>query len=810
MNVKVYNRLIEESDFKMVSSLQGVASADAIFNLKSVLERLEFFDEFEDISIQMKDEDDEAELSLVYKDEVHNYHISVKEVSVSHLFNMSHQLTDIETERLKNARIGISVKTHFSEDNLTSYHLQIKVICALLPNISSIIDHNSLSILSGKWAKLCAASNVPPPPSYLYRIHAVAGEKNDVWLHTHGLNRCGTIELEILGASQEEDGYRSLSSIIETLAIKGVDNNLVEKELEPIFLGHNIVVTWKKWEDIIEGLDFIGCSYEDRVGHDAPTGVLFLYASEEDYKNKKLTHTNDIINHLKENPLFFISNKETQRMKELANERIEYVYDHAFQGANKVLMKVGVEVDEEYKDEANGLDTEHLWFELVDITKDIFTGVLLNQPYYIEKLNEKDQLQFKEIQVTDWIIYTEAHAIYPDTIYLLDREKKQQLRIDDKELFIAQLEAWHKVDKHQEIIEACRRIQELDYETSALYCRALNNFGLFQEAVNEMLKHQEKAKNDYKWHYRLAYAYDSLSDYDNALSSINTSLALKNDYASSWVQLAFINDSLNKKKEALEALDKVFYLYNTIEVDVSEDELNYLKQVYKDIQESIEQHQELDLYQLLLDLKEEGNFEEIKSILSNYEINKYHFQLLNIEAHVVLKKYERAMVLIDNVNDEGESHSTWLHFKYQALKGLDNQELALETYKLYEEANRKEKEYVRIYNTENYINVVFNVLKDKVYAISKLIEEKHDGFYMESYEWERVLFHHINKNSSEILKYVKFELEGEQLCICYFEESEENKFRAIILKDLIEDLIENEEQTVEYILSNFEQFGFKK
>ncbi len=808
MNIQAYQNFFDDSNYKTNSVLQGVASSDAFVNIQSILGRLEFFNDFEDIQIETKQGTDEAILSLVYKEETYNYHLSIDEVNVNHLFNLSHQLTDIESERLRNARMGITIRTHFREDNLLSFHVQIKILCAILPNLSSIIDHSSLSILSGKWSKLCAASEIPPPPSYLYRIHAVSGDNNDVWLHTHGLNRCGSIELEVLNAQEEEDGYRAVSNIIETLAIKGIDNNLVEKELEPIFLGHDIVITWKKWEDTMEDFNCLGATFEDRVGHDAPTGVLFLYASEEDYKNKKLTHVNEIITHLKENPLFFISNKETERMKSLATERIDYVYDNAFKRENKILIKVGIEVDEEHKDEENGFNTEHLWFELVDITKNTFTGVLLNQPYYIERLNEGDQFQFKESLITDWILYTKEYTIYPDNVYLLgiENEKKVIDITENREAFIAQLESWHDIDKNQEIIEACRNAGTLDYEVSALYCRALNNFGLFKEAIEEMLTFEEEGKNDYKWYYRLSYAYNSISDYENALQTILTSISLKDAYAPAWIQKAFIYDSMDRYKEALESFDKVFHLHNTIEDSyVTKDEIVYLKEVYESIENAIDRKRELDLYHLLLDLKKEENYQEIKSILTNYKIEKYPFQLLKIEAYIALENYEEALKYLEETEEDDKERSSWLLNKFKALKGVEKNALADEVYEKYEEAKVIEAEFVRTYHTDNYISVVLNIDKDKVAEISKLIEEEHEDFYMKLYEWERVIFNYIKNQEPELLKYLKFELDGDNFCVLYFENNEENLEKASLVEKLIKSFIENKENAIHFINQNLEK-----
>ena len=116
----------------------------------------------------------------------------------------------------------------FGEDALDSYHLQLKLIHAVLPDAVAVLDDSSEKILSGHWVALAAVSSVPPAPRYIYTAQAVSGEEEIVWLHTHGLNRCGISELEVLNSTK--DTYNSHYNVLETMA-----NRLLELEepLEP-------------------------------------------------------------------------------------------------------------------------------------------------------------------------------------------------------------------------------------------------------------------------------------------------------------------------------------------------------------------------------------------------------------------------------------------------------------------------------------------------------------------------------------------------------------------------------------------------
>lgn len=91
----------------------------------------------------------------------------------------------------------------FGKDHKSSFHFQLKLIDALMPEPVAIIDESAEQIFSGQWAHLAAASNTPPSPQYIYQIHAVTDEKDEVWLHTHGLARCGLPEIEILDAGKK-------------------------------------------------------------------------------------------------------------------------------------------------------------------------------------------------------------------------------------------------------------------------------------------------------------------------------------------------------------------------------------------------------------------------------------------------------------------------------------------------------------------------------------------------------------------------------------------------------------------------------
>ena len=165
MNTEFYEKIVKQDDFKSLSIMLGVSATDSDFiSLKALLDRVEFNDEFSSINYQIN-EGDTAELSLVYQQSNFKFEISIDRPAISEMFTLSHNLSPTELKRLQNAGLGLTLKMHFGRDNLASFHLQVKLIHSILPNISGIVDYCSYSILSGRWVKLAAASSVPPSPS---------------------------------------------------------------------------------------------------------------------------------------------------------------------------------------------------------------------------------------------------------------------------------------------------------------------------------------------------------------------------------------------------------------------------------------------------------------------------------------------------------------------------------------------------------------------------------------------------------------------------------------------------------------------
>lgn len=339
------------------------------------------------------------------------------------MVRLQHYFRDIDMEIIGGSQLGLDVIMEFGEDAFASYHAQLKIVAGLIPDAVAVLDDSAQRILSGKWVQCAAASSVHPAPRYIYSVQAVNDEENnDVWLHTHGLNRCGITDLEILNSHKET--YDIHGNIIDAMATRLLQEPMDEGE--PMFLtrtvsGHTVVVTYVNWKDAITMYDedVLGGIKDREEGHNGDTSGVFVYPTFEDYENKQLAPVEIFDEVLKDNPIYMFTATETERMKRLALERISYMERLAADKDNTIIVKIGLEIDDEFKEDAD-FEREHIWFEVKDVRDGSITAELTQDPYYVNGIKTGDIGTYPYDMVTDWVVYTPQGRITPDDVYIME------------------------------------------------------------------------------------------------------------------------------------------------------------------------------------------------------------------------------------------------------------------------------------------------------------------------------------------------------------------------------------------------------
>lgn len=342
-------------------------------------------------------------------------------VEIPPMYRMQHFFNSADRGQISLSELGLMVEMEFTEDAQKSYHAQLKIIASVLPDVMAVMDISAEKILAGKWVRMAAESAVLPAPRYIFIVQAVTSRTGKVWLHTHGLNRCHLPELEILDSTTET--YERQYNIVEYTA-----NHMLEKGApdckEPLYLARvteniPLFVTLVDWEEALEnyGKRILGGRHDRKNDHNGNTRCIFCYITPENLDNKKYSPVKVYDEVLQDNPLYMLTEKETARMKALALERLQYMKDMLGRPDTIILTKIGLEVDNEYKENENS--KEHIWFELKEAKDGMLTAELTQEPYYIKDLHEGDVRTYPESALTDWLVMTREERYTPDDAYRL-------------------------------------------------------------------------------------------------------------------------------------------------------------------------------------------------------------------------------------------------------------------------------------------------------------------------------------------------------------------------------------------------------
>lgn len=425
-NNELYN-LIEDGQINTPSEM-GIILREDIEDLsyEEILKRLQKSDLFEEVRLLKND--DEIVGSITYEDYKYDIKIYIggaisAEIDISSLSSMN-GLSEDELCNINKSKVNILTVMRFSTNAAHSYLAQLKILNCISSDYVALIDSSSEKITSGEWMRLTLEDDIEPLNMYLYTIHAVYSEENGLkkyWFHTHGLSRCGCIELEMLEISDESSNhYQALN----TLASRFVEEGMIKRK-HSIQVGYasNIYLnyTWIPWEEALKEytkksffkkkVDILG-GLEDRDNyHRQPSGVLFAVLNN---KIEKVTRYNTLFHN---NPIFFITNRESEKMSLSAKKRLNY-FKSAFEKellekVNGYTFKAGILTD----DASDEYDKEHLWFELKEIKDEVLVGKLINDAYRVSTMTNGEIYEIPINMLTDWTIYSEKGTFVPDNIY---------------------------------------------------------------------------------------------------------------------------------------------------------------------------------------------------------------------------------------------------------------------------------------------------------------------------------------------------------------------------------------------------------
>ncbi len=400
----------EESSYMLVPVLDNNLTTDDIINRLSVIDNLSI------IGIAQPSDSKPGRVVLKYYDEKYEINYFIEKFTFPSInYDIYSEFSENELNKLKECKYSIVLYMNFTQKFKFEYKLQLTVACNITDKLYGIIDESAEKLINPNYAKTIINSKYLPSNKILYSIQGII-DNDKIWLHTHGLLRCGITELEILESNKEL--YNCHCNIISSLSsylidIGKTDDNNYEIGILPN--GLSIIVTFKIWTEALKQYDeMVLGGKEYRVEeHNTDRSIIFTYKNEQEMMNNIVSKMNILDKNLLVDTLFLITSSEEIRLKNISQERFSYV--------EKAYKDDKYDVEVCIKEKINENDSyEHMWFKLLEISDNNLKVELISTPCKVANLKKGDINTYKIEDISDWRIYSDDIVITPENVYLLD------------------------------------------------------------------------------------------------------------------------------------------------------------------------------------------------------------------------------------------------------------------------------------------------------------------------------------------------------------------------------------------------------
>jgi hypothetical protein len=350
---------------------------------------------------------------------------------------------ELSDEAAESCRWALGIETMLEPaDPLSGYITLMRSLAGALSDSPAVLDINTTRIhtraildelfIDAAPSNMSQATRMPaliePPAEDLWTIHAVYAEVDSarngtstVWLHTHGLSRCGLPELEMLDVPMEH-----LSRAGELLnSIAGMVLEVPPPPPgEPYIVGEGLAVTFQPWQEVVAQIDPQSPGgprdRQDEDGQNMHVGVRAVVCSTK----QACTWPREVIERLAEDDaMLYRTRRTTERQSQLARLRWDQLA-MAFAAAKKVgliggsspragfFIKAGFIIDGASGEQ----EREHLWFEPQAFTGEHVDATLINQPVRIAAMKRGDDVRIGRNGISDWQVQFATGSFGPDDI----------------------------------------------------------------------------------------------------------------------------------------------------------------------------------------------------------------------------------------------------------------------------------------------------------------------------------------------------------------------------------------------------------
>lgn len=305
-----------------------------------------------------------------------------------------------------------------------AWQAQLRRLLAAAPDALCLYDASSYRLWPMAKARAVAAASTPPSATCLYFTHVVLPGEADAagWVHTHGLQRAGFPDVEVLGIPGD------LGTVAGTL-IENFVGAFLGTPLPParqpfdMFLDHDIA--WLAWREAARHMPGLGESGDPVLREQTDHGGfrIVLVDPRPAGVRAPLYHPPlEILEAMRfGDPVILLNSEETARRRAMALERWPALVDlfrlHRRSPGWDFLVQLAFDRDTPCSDCGTPGD-EHLWFEILEVELERVRGRLLSRPLGVARLKPGRAAWHPLARIVDWRVESPGRLICPDTVAL--------------------------------------------------------------------------------------------------------------------------------------------------------------------------------------------------------------------------------------------------------------------------------------------------------------------------------------------------------------------------------------------------------
>jgi uncharacterized protein YegJ (DUF2314 family) len=312
-----------------------------------------------------------------------------------------------EAARVKDGYVLALQTVLHSGDPLTHFSNVMRLLAGADLGIHSICD-----LPTGRWFprdildRVFVQDEVEPPQEILWitRLAEAPQDKEPedrwAWVSTHGLTRCGRVELEMFGVCAI---YASEAvQIVDGLAALTLEQSLPPAG-QPLSIGSNLLVSLMTCNDALDMLTEEMPGLEDRN-----TPSVAICSSDG-----TLVHPYDALITLRQGSTAVLKTlRATERSAKIAQDKWELLLQTATQIGKNEHAGCLVQVPWAQADDEEA-PREYLWFRIVEVNGEEVVGELAHKPDLVTTLVDGQKETIAKTDITDWVLMTPVGPMGP-------------------------------------------------------------------------------------------------------------------------------------------------------------------------------------------------------------------------------------------------------------------------------------------------------------------------------------------------------------------------------------------------------------